>query len=287
MNFHSISIQIPAARLALVRVIYPQIYLVCSRTFPGWGQFTIKGGERSSSATSYLAPEFAKRPNLHVLVNTRVSRVLQSGSVHGVPSFRRVELFHSGNSREASFGLPSLANIVCAAKHIHITARKEVILSSGVIGTPTILQHSGIGDRKLLSSVGVKSLIHLPSVGQNLTDQPFVANTWLVNSTNTFETAFRNATLAQEQVRQWNETRTGPYAGSSFNIAGWLRLPNNAHIFQKFTDPSAGPNTGHYEFIIAVRRISDLNIVFHLTIECLFRMARHVSPSLLLATSWL
>ena len=177
---------------------------------------------------------------------------------------------------------------LCTENHMHITARKEVILSSGVIGTPTILQHSGIGDRKLLSNIGVESLVHLPSVGQNLTDQPFVANTWLVNSTNTFEAAFRNATLAQEQLRQWNETRTGPYAGSSFNVAGWLRLPDDAHIFQKFPDPSAGPNGGHYEFIIAVRKFltCQVNISDYVLLDD-FRTARHVSPFLPQAISWL
>ena len=133
-----------------------------------------------------------------------------------------------------------------------ITAKKEVILSSGVVGTPTILQHSGIGDPKLLSSIGVEPLVNLPSVGQNLTDQPFVANTWLVNSTDTYETALRNATLAAAQLKDWNETHTGPYAAATFNTAGWLRVPDNASIFQQFPDPSAGPNTGHFELIIAV-----------------------------------
>lgn len=192
-----------------------------------------------------------------------MSRVLQTGSHDGVPSFRGVELTQGTNGRKAFLTLSSLANSVygiCAAKSIHVTAKKEVILSSGVVGTPNILLHSGIGDPKLLSSVGVKPLIDLPDVGQNLTDHPFVPNTWLVNSTETFETALRNATLAAEQLKQWNETRTGPYAGPTFNIAGWTRMPNNASIFQNFTDPSAGPNTGHFEFIIAVRLFSDLNL---------------------------
>jgi hypothetical protein len=56
-----------------------------------------------------------------------------------------------------------------------------------------------------------------------------------------------------EQIREWNNTRTGPYAAATFNVAGWLRVPDNASIFQQFLDPSAGPNTGHFEFIIAVR----------------------------------
>ncbi|KNZ72022.1 Choline dehydrogenase [Termitomyces sp. J132] len=133
-----------------------------------------------------------------------------------------------------------------------ITAKNEVILSGGAIGTPHILQNSGIGDSSRLSKVGVEPLVHLPSVGQNLTDHPFVANTWLVNSTDTFETALRNVTLMEEQIRQWNETHMGPYSAGTFNIAGWLRLPDNSTIFKKFQDPSAGPHGAHYEFIIAV-----------------------------------
>lgn len=133
-----------------------------------------------------------------------------------------------------------------------VTARKEVIVSSGVIGTPHLLLNSGFGDSAALTRVGVKPLVHLPSVGQNLTDHAFVANTWQVNSTNTFETAIRNATLMEEQLREWNETRMGPYAASTFNVAGWLRAPKDSPAFDNFTDPAAGPHTAHFEFIIAV-----------------------------------
>ncbi|KAF5377860.1 hypothetical protein D9615_006743 [Tricholomella constricta] len=201
----------------------------------GWTQSTIKGGERSSSATSYLAPRFVERKNLHVLIHARVTRVLQTGKRKGLPVFKGVEFTCDANS----------------GPRRKVTARKEVILSGGAVGTPHILQHSGIGDSTLLSKVGVKPLVHLPSVGQNLTDHPFVANTWLVNSTDTFETALRNSTIMEQQVREWNETRTGPYAASTFNVAGWLRVPGNATIFHRFRDPSAGPRTAHFEFIIA------------------------------------
>jgi hypothetical protein len=53
----------------------------------GWLQSTIKDGSRSSSATSYLAPQFLNRPNLHVLLNARVPRILPTGA----NAFRTVE----------------------------------------------------------------------------------------------------------------------------------------------------------------------------------------------------
>ncbi len=57
----------------------------------GWTQSTIKDGVRSSSATSYLGPEFISRPNLHVLLHAQVTRLIPTGSQNGKPTFRSVE----------------------------------------------------------------------------------------------------------------------------------------------------------------------------------------------------
>lgn len=59
----------------------------CSNSTAGWTQATIRGGERSSSATAYLAPVFLKRPNLHVMINAQVTRVVKTGN----GAFRTVE----------------------------------------------------------------------------------------------------------------------------------------------------------------------------------------------------
>lgn len=62
----------------------------------GWIQATINGGRRSSSATSYLGPNFIARPNLHVLINARITRLLQTGGTSraGDP-FNIVEFFQN------------------------------------------------------------------------------------------------------------------------------------------------------------------------------------------------
>ncbi|KAJ6594334.1 alcohol oxidase [Mycena capillaripes] len=197
----------------------------------GWNQETVKDGSRSSSATSYLAPQYINRPNLHVLLHAHVTRVLQSGSKS---TFRTVEFVHN------------LQN----TRYI-LTAKKEIVLSAGSIGTPNILLHSGIGNASALSSLGIEPLHNLPSVGQNLTDHSLVALGWLVNSNNTYETAERNATLAAEQLAQWNATRTGPLVDNPGSQFGWLRIPDNSSIFEHFPDPASGPNTAHYELLFA------------------------------------
>jgi hypothetical protein len=50
----------------------------------GWLQFTIKGGERSSAATSYLREEVRGRKNLDIVLGTKVGKVFENGGGKGV-----------------------------------------------------------------------------------------------------------------------------------------------------------------------------------------------------------
>ncbi|KAJ6518186.1 alcohol oxidase [Mycena vitilis] len=196
----------------------------------GWGQWTVNNGSRSSSATSYLAPRFMARPNLHLLLHARATRVLPTTS----KTFRTVEFVQEING-----------------KRFTITARKEVIMSAGSIGTPNILLHSGIGNSSTLKSLGIKAVHNLPSVGQNLTDHTLTSLSFLVNSDNTYETVERNTSLAAAQFAEWNTSRTGPLVDPTGGPKGWLRIPGNSSIFEKFPDLSAGPNTAHYELLFS------------------------------------
>jgi choline dehydrogenase len=89
--------------------------------------------------------------NVHVLLNTRVTRLVSEG--HGT-DFRSVEFaVDAGSPRK------------------QLRAKKEVILSGGVIASPQILMNSGIGERDALKAVGVDTLVDNPSVGTNFSDQ--------------------------------------------------------------------------------------------------------------------
>lgn len=131
-------------------------------------------------------------------------------------------------------------------------ASKEVILSSGSINTPQLLQLSGVGDSALLASLNITTILDLGDVGRNLSDHAFLANHWLVNSTSTFEAVGRNASLAADLLAQWNTTGTGLFSDPGANQIGWMRLPSNSSIFQQYPDPSAGPTSAHYEFLPVV-----------------------------------
>ncbi|KAF7378228.1 GMC oxidoreductase [Mycena sanguinolenta] len=193
----------------------------------GWPQQTINGAQRSSGATSYLGPQFMARSNLHVLVNTRVTRVNQTGTDSGKPAFRSVE------ATQNETGPRKL-----------ISAKKEVILSAGAVGTPQILLLSGIGPEKDLSALGIKTILNNPAVGQNLTDHPLISNLWYVNTNGTFDILGQNATAFAADLEQWNKTQSGLMADSPLAFLVWSRVPNGSY---STPDTSAGPNTPHYE----------------------------------------
>ncbi|KAJ6535925.1 pyranose dehydrogenase [Mycena vulgaris] len=193
----------------------------------GWLQSTINHGERSSSARSYLAPQYISRPNLHVLLHAQVSRVLQS--TENSLRFTNVEF---------SQDTKTLYNA---------TASKEIVLSAGSVGTPHILLNSGIGNQTTLESLGIQSVLDLPSVGANYSDQPVTTNSWFANSTDTIESCTQNTTRFNEVFAQWNKTRTGPLVDTIATHIVWMRLDPESPIFENFSDPAAGLHTPHIE----------------------------------------
>ncbi|THU96263.1 aryl-alcohol oxidase-like protein [Dendrothele bispora CBS 962.96] len=199
----------------------------------GWLQSTIGHGVRSSSATAFLSDSALSRKNFDVLIGTRATRLLQTGHKNGKPVFKGVELAQSASGDRVS-----------------VTAKNEVILSAGAIGTPHLLKLSGIGDRTELSAHGVRTLVEVPDVGRHMQDHPWVPLQWFLNTTDTMDTIIRNATLLNEQIAFYNETKEGPLANNpSGNQVGWFRLPENSSALRKYGDPTAGKVAPHYEII--------------------------------------
>ena len=58
----------------------------------GWVQATIGNGQRSSSATSYVGPDYINRPNLHILLHAQATKLLEAtGRGITIPTFNGVE----------------------------------------------------------------------------------------------------------------------------------------------------------------------------------------------------
>ena len=111
----------------------------------GYFQVNQRAGVRWNASKAFLRPVL-KRPNLTVLTDVQVDKVvLDQGRATRVNARRQ--------GIEQAF-----------------TARREIILCAGSIGSPGILQRSGIGPRPLLESLGITVQHELPGVGGNLQD---------------------------------------------------------------------------------------------------------------------
>ena len=112
----------------------------------GYFQQTAHRGFRWSTARGFLHP-VRKRPNLTVQTRAHVERILfVDGKAVGVEYIK-----NNHNSHQA-------------------VANKEIVLSAGAIGSPQILQLSGVGEKSLMDKLGIELVAHLPGVGKNLQD---------------------------------------------------------------------------------------------------------------------
>ncbi|WP_421876409.1 choline dehydrogenase [Pacificispira sp.] len=109
---------------------------------------TVKDGERWSAARAFLNPAKA-RANLKIETGVLARRVLFDGK-------RAIGVEYSDASGAIQTAL----------------AAREVILSSGAVGTPHLLMHSGIGKAAALKAFGIGIVADRPGVGANLNEHP-------------------------------------------------------------------------------------------------------------------
>ncbi|MCJ8286424.1 choline dehydrogenase [Halomonas sp.] len=150
----------------------------------GYFQQTSYKGFRCSTAKAFLRPAL-KRPNLTLVKRAHCQRLLLEGKrVVGV-EYRQGQSTHRAS------------------------ARLEVLLSSGAIGSPQILQCSGIGDPGHLAEVGVDCRHALPGVGENLQDHLQIRLVFKT-SCRTLNDEVRHPLRKLAVGTQYALTRTGP-----------------------------------------------------------------------------
>jgi choline dehydrogenase len=114
-------------------------------------QTTTRDGKRSSTYHAFLEGEVEQRPNLDIICNAQVSRVI----LEGEPGALRA----TGVEYRTEDGQSQVA-----------TATKEIVLSAGAVGSPQILMLSGVGPRAELEAAGVDCRLDAPDVGKHLKD---------------------------------------------------------------------------------------------------------------------
>jgi choline dehydrogenase len=128
-------------------------------------QMNQRRGVRWSASKAFLRPVL-NRPNLHVMTDAHVRRVPVA-------------------TRDTTRRVTGVEILTRAGGVTFIEAKREVILSAGAIGSPHILQLSGVGPGALLQRQGLEVMHELPGVGENLHDHLQIRMVYQVSGVST------------------------------------------------------------------------------------------------------
>jgi choline dehydrogenase len=148
-------------------------------------QVNQKRGRRWSATNAFLRPAM-QRPNLTVMTGAHVSRIRIENRVA-----TGVEFTH----REAKF---------------FAAAKREAILSAGAIGSPQLLQLSGVGPSELLERHGIAVLHELKGVGENLHDHLQIRMQYKVRNVKTLNGVANSFAGKAAMALEYFLFRTGP-----------------------------------------------------------------------------
>ena len=155
-----------------------------------------RDGWRCSTEKAYLRPA-RSRANLEIIVDADVEHVDFDGARAVGVTYRK-----SGKIHKA-------------------TARREVILSAGTMGTPALLMRSGIGPAAVLNEHGIPVRVDAPDVGANLQEHPGVGQNKYVNKP-TMNSRMRPIDILGYLARYaWN--RSGPLSAPAVPAMGLVK----------------------------------------------------------------
>jgi choline dehydrogenase len=137
----------------------------------GVGYFEVnqKSGWRWNTAKAFLRPKCYGRPNFELWSSAQVCKLVITPQANGSQRCTGVEVW-TGNERVTALSTRDSGHM------------GEVILCAGAVGSPQILQLSGIGPAALLQQHGIPVLQDLPGVGANLQDHLQIRSVYKVQS---------------------------------------------------------------------------------------------------------
>ena len=185
-------------------------------------EVTQRRGWRWSAADAFLKP-VRSRGNLKVVTGALVDRVLFDGN-------RATGLAYRIGDEQRQ-----------------VRARSETILAAGAIGSPCLLERSGVGDAIRLKDLGIAPVLDRPEVGGNLQDHLQLRCSWRVSGTSTLNqrarTLFGKGLIGLEYLAR----RTGPMA----------MAPSQFGLFAKSDEHFATPNLGYHIQPLSLEKFGD------------------------------
>lgn len=168
-------------------------------------QMTQRRGVRWSMADAFLHP-VRHRKNLTVMTQAHVLRVLARPIDSASRNDPRLSKQAWAGAQHEAFGLEILHH----GNRQTVLANDQVILSAGAVGSPHLLQVSGIGPAQHLQDSGITPLVDLPGVGENLQDHLQIRTVYQVANCKTVNTLYKNIFTRLGMGLQYALFRTGP-----------------------------------------------------------------------------
>ena len=172
----------------------------------GVGYFEVnqKSGLRWNTAKAFLRPTCYGRPNFELWTRAQVSRLLFEPGADGAPRCIGVQVW---NGREM----------------VSARASREVVLSAGSIGSPQILQLSGLGPAEELQALGIPILRDLPGVGANLQDHLQIRAVYRVQNVSTLNPIAHSFWGRLGIGLEYALRRTGPMSMAPSQLGAFTR----------------------------------------------------------------
>ena len=195
----------------------------------GVGYFEVnqKSGVRWNASKAFLRP-VVRRPNLQVWTGAQVRRLTFDRSGDGGLRCTGVEL------------LPAPGAPLRAA------ATRSVVMAAGAVGTPQILELSGVGAPALLQRHGIEPLHTLPGVGENLQDHLQIRAVFGVTGVKTLNVQ-ANSLIGKAAIAiEYLLRRSGPMSMAPSQLGAFARSsaahawPNVQYHVQPLSLPAFG-----------------------------------------------
>jgi len=168
----------------------------------GYFPLNVRNGYRCSTAVGYLNP-IKKRKNLKILTNAHIKNIeFKNISAVGVNYWKNNQLLNA-------------------------KANKEIILSAGTIGSPHILQASGVGSGSLLKKYNINVIKDHPSVGENLTDHLMLRPVYKVKNLETLNDIYHSTYKKIKTGINFFLFKKGPLTVGASYLCGFIKSDNH------------------------------------------------------------
>jgi choline dehydrogenase-like flavoprotein len=165
-------------------------------------QVNQKRGRRWSAARGFLKP-IADRPNLTIFKKAMADKILFS------------------ERRAYALSLQQ------DGRSLTLQARKEIILTAGAIGTPNLLERSGIGNAAHLQNLGIDIVHELRGVGENLQDHLQIRPIYKLTNAVTLNTEYQSLTKRLLMGLNYALFRRGPLTMAPSQLCAFTRTSQN------------------------------------------------------------